>query len=173
MPRFAEVCIAAVAHREGRLNVSNPLDFNGVLTAFTRAVETNDGNALGALFALDGVYDDGFYGEFSGREAIAGMLRDHFWGHAENFRWTMSNLVCDGTHGYATYLFRYTSKLPDAKGKLVVFNGMAHYVFEGGLIKRYEEIFNTGMAQAQLDFEAERIKRHLLRKAEQLRRQSS
>ena len=148
--------------------MNNIEHFQGVIAKFTKAVESNDGEGLAGLFTEDGVYDDGFYGEFAGRDAIAGMLRDHFWGHAEGFRWNMSNLVSDGEHGYATYIFSYNSTLPEAKGKQVVFDGIAHYRFENGLIKRYEELFNTGMALAQLDFDAVRIKKHLIKKAEVL-----
>ena len=149
--------------------MGNLNQFKNVIEQFTNAVENNEGTALAALFTEDGVYSDGFYGEFAGREAIAAMLRDHFWGHAKGFRWEMSNLVSDGKHGYATYLFSYDSTLPEAVGKRVVFDGIAHFRFNEGFIERYEEIFNTGMAQAQLDFDPNRIKRHLLRKAEQLR----
>lgn len=142
--------------------------FKDVVATFTNAVERDDGEALAALFAADGVYSDGFYGDFVGQEAIATMLRDHFWGHAEGFRWEMSNLVSDGQNGYATYLFSYKSTMPEAVGKRVIFDGIAHFSFENGLIKRYEEMFNTGMALAQLDFDPARIKKHLLKKAEQL-----
>ena len=142
--------------------------FNVVVATFTNAVERNDGEALAALFAEDGVYSDGFYGDFVGQTAIAAMLRDHFWGHAEGFRWEMSNLLSDGKNGYATYLFSYESTMPEAAGKRVIFDGIAHFSFENGLIKRYEEMFNTGMALAQLDFDPARIKKHLLKKAEQL-----
>lgn len=143
--------------------------FEEIINSFTSAVETNDGQGLAALFVPDGVYSDGFYGEFQGRSAIAGMLRDHFWGNAENFRWKMSNLCCNGMHGYTTYMFSYRSKMQGSEGKTVVFDGMAHYMLDDGLIVRYEELFNTGMAIAQLDFEPKRIKRHLLNRASALR----
>ncbi|MCY4128512.1 MAG: nuclear transport factor 2 family protein [Gammaproteobacteria bacterium] len=142
--------------------------FRDIVAKFTNAVESNDGKALAALFTADGVYSDGFYGEFVGQDAIAAMLRDHFWGNAEGFRWEMSNLLSDGENGFATYLFSYKSTMPEAEGKQVIFDGIAHFSFESGLIKRYEEIFNTGMALAQLDFDPKRIKKHLLKKAEQL-----
>lgn len=142
--------------------------FRKVIDEFTAAVETNDGYRLAELFAIDGVYADGFYGEFKGREAIAGMLRDHFWGNAEGFQWTMNDLVYSNGHGYTTYLFRYRSTMPEAIGKPVTFNGMAHYTFEQGLIKRYEEVFNTGMALVQLDFDPHRIEKHLKKIASRL-----
>lgn len=161
-------CEIRLMERIRRLNVRHLDHFKDVVATFTNAVERNDGNALAALFAENGVYSDEFYGEFVGRAAIAAMIRDHFWGNAAGFRWEMSNLLSDGKNGYATYLFSYKSTMPEAIGKRVIFDGMAHFLFEDGLIKRYEEIFNTGMALAQLDFDSTRIKKHLLKKAAQL-----
>lgn len=148
---------------------SHTTAFEDLVEQFTAAVEANEGDRLASLFTLDGVYDDGFYGEFQGREAISEMLLVHFWGNAEGFRWKMTNLCSDGVHGYATYLFRYQSTIPGARGREVVFNGMSHYLLENGLIKRYEEVFSTGMAIAQLDFDADRIKKHLIGKAKLLK----
>lgn len=141
------------------------VDFEAVLGDFTAAVEAGDGRALAALFTPEGSYHDGFYGESVGRDAIARMLEQDFWGHAEGFRWQMFDPVCDGQIGYARYLFNYDSKLPGVEGRKVVFDGMSQFTFEGGLIACYREQFNTGMAMAQLDFEPERIARHLKRRA--------
>ena len=65
------------------------VDFEAVLGRFTAAVEAGDGERLAALFTPDGVYEDRFYGAKAGREAIADMLEQEFWGHAEGFRWRM------------------------------------------------------------------------------------
>jgi hypothetical protein len=51
-----------------------------------------------------------------------------------------------------------------AEGKPVVFEGTAHFAFRDGLIARYSEVFDRGMALAQQDFAPERIK-HILVKA--------
>ena len=142
--------------------------FQRLVHAFTTAVETNDGLRLGQLFTSDGVYADGFYGDFRGPAAIANMLREHFWGHAEDFSWRMDDLAIHGAHGYATYLFSYRSKLDSALGERIAFEGIAHFEFEQDRIKRYEEVFNTGVALAQLNFPAERIMKHLQRKANQV-----
>ena len=69
------------------------VDFDAVLRDFTSAIEAGDGTALAALFTPDGSYHDGFYGESVGREAIARMLENQFWGHAEGFRWQMFDPV--------------------------------------------------------------------------------
>ena len=92
------------------------MDFPQLLDAFTNAVENNNGPALGALFAEDGVYHDGFFGPFQGRAAIADMITKHFWGTAKDFRWEMQNPVCDGDYGYAQYVFSYTSIVEGAEG---------------------------------------------------------
>jgi hypothetical protein len=51
------------------------IDFPALLGRIANAVAANDGAALAALFSVDGVYDDGFFGAHAGREAIAGMLK--------------------------------------------------------------------------------------------------
>ncbi len=145
------------------------VDFTTVLNRFTAAVEAGDGQALARLFTPDGVYHDGFYGAAIGTEAIRRMLEEKFWGHAEGFTWRMFEPVCDGTVGYARYLFSYASKLPNVAGNTVVFDGIAQFTFAGELISRYREQFNTGMAMAQLDFAPERIVKHLRKRAEELR----
>ena len=146
------------------------VDFDAVLDRFTAAVESGNGQALAGLFTADGVYEDRFYGAKAGRQAIADMLEGEFWGHAEGFRWRMFEPVCDGTHGYARYLFSYVSKLAGVEGRTVVFDGYSQFRFDAdGLIVRYREQFNTGMAMAQLDFAPERIAKHLDGLARQLR----
>ncbi len=62
------------------------MDFPGLLSRFAKAVAANDGAGLASLFTEDGVYDDGFFGEYKGRKAIAGMLQ-HFHETGSNFRW--------------------------------------------------------------------------------------
>jgi hypothetical protein len=140
-------------------------DFPALLSRFTRAVAANDGAAFSALFTEDGVYDDGFFGEYKGRKAIAEMLQ-HFHDTGSNYRWDFLDPLSDGSHAYARYRFSYASGMPGAQGKPVVFEGTAHFAFRDGLIARYEENFDRGMALAQQDFAAERIKKVLLKLAD-------
>lgn len=156
-----------------KLGEAMSVDFEAVLGNFTAAIETGDGKALATLFTPDGSYHDGFYGESNGRQAIARMLEEQFWGDAEGFRWQMFDPVCDGRFGYARYLFNYDSKLPGVEGRAVVFDGISQFTFEGDLIACYREQFNTGMAMAQLDFAPERIATHLKRRAAALRKSVS
>jgi len=137
--------------------------FAAIVTAFTRAVEAGDGAGLAALFTEDGVYHDGFYGAFAGRSAIADMLDAHFHGAARDFRWEMRDLLADDAQGYARWRFSYVSTLPASDGRRVVFTGISRFDLEGGLIRRYREVFDRGTALAQLDFAPERIKRGLVR----------
>jgi hypothetical protein len=140
------------------------LDFPALLSRFSEAVVANDGAAFSALFAEDGVYDDGFFGEYKGRDAIAAMLR-HFHETGSNYRWDFFDALSDGQTAYARYRFSYASGMPGAQGKPVVFEGTAHFVFRDALIARYEENFDRGMALAQQDFAPERIKKVLLKLA--------
>jgi SnoaL-like domain len=150
---------AGKAAREARVS-----DFPALLGRFAEAVAANDGAAFSALFTEDGVYDDGFFGEYKGRKAIAGMLQ-HFHDTGSNYRWDFFDALSDGRAGYARYRFSYASGMPGAQGKPVVFEGTSHFVFQGNLIARYEENFDRGMALAQQDFAPERIKKVLLKLA--------
>ena len=142
-------------------------DFEALLLRFSYAVATNDGAGFSALFTEDGVYDDGFFGEYAGRAAIARMLQ-HFHDTGSNYRWDFFDPMSDGRSGYARYRFSYASGMPGAEGKPVVFEGTSHFVFRDGAIARYEESFDRGMALAQQDFAAERIKRVLMKHADKL-----
>ena len=139
------------------------MDFPEIVRRFAAAAAKGDGVALADLFAEDGVYVDGFYGAFQGRAAIAAMLRDHFFSAARDFRWEMLDPVGNDRVGYARYLFSYTSTLPDSAGRRVAFEGVGIFELEGGRIRRYREVFDKGIALAQLDFAPERIKKSLLR----------
>ena len=74
------------------------------------------------LFTEDGVYDDGFFGEYKGRKAIAEMLQ-HFHDTGSNYRWDFFDPLSDGRPAYARYRFSYASGMPGAEGKPVVFEG--------------------------------------------------
>ncbi len=147
----------------------NDTVFDRMLRQFTSAVESGDGQKLAELFTEDGVYNDCFYGAFHGRDAIARMLEMHFWGHAEGFQWQMFEPIANTAMGYERYQFSYVSKLDGAEGERVVFEGMSQFTLDAGLIRVYREEFNTGIAMSQLNFPAERIARHLARKADSVR----
>ncbi len=144
-------------------------DFEALLTEFTAAVEAGDGARLAALFCVDGVYNDVFYGAFRGRDAIAEMIDKHFWGHARDFVWEMRAPVSDGRTGYAHYVFSYTSTQDDAAGRRVVFEGFSRFDLANGLIEEYSEVFDAGLALAQLGFSPPRLARHLDKAAGRLR----
>lgn len=134
--------------------------FPTLLGHFATAVTANDGAALAALFTADGTYDDGFFGPHRGRAAIAAMLQ-RFHETGGDYRWDWLDPLCDGTTGYARFRFSYISRLPDCRGKPVVFAGMSRFLLEDGLIRHYAEAFDRGVALVQLGFPAERIRRIL------------
>ena len=141
------------------------VDFPDLLSRFAKSVAANDGAAFSGLFTADGVYDDGFFGEYQGRAAIIEMLR-HFHDTGSNYRWDFFDPLSSGSTGYARYRFSYASRMQGAEGKPVVFEGIGFFSFEDGLIARYAECFDRGMALAQQDFAAERIKKVLLKLAD-------
>jgi hypothetical protein len=140
------------------------VDFPDLLSRFAKAVAANDSATFSALFTEDGLYEDGFFGGYRGRKAIAEMLQ-HFHETGSNYRWDFFDALSDGQQAYARYRFSYASGMPGAQGKPVVFEGISHFVFRDELIARYEEAFDRGMALAQQDFAAERIKKVLLKLA--------
>jgi ketosteroid isomerase-like protein len=140
-----------------------------LLTSFCRSVEAGDGAAFAALFTVDGVYHDVFYGAFAGRERIAAMLTDWFHRDATDFRWDMLEPICDGTTLYARYVFSFTSRLPDAAGRRAMFEGVSIMTLRDGLIATYREVANPGPGLVDLGFAPERIARLFARDGAALR----
>ena len=62
--------------------------------------------------------------------------------------------------------FGYTSRLPESDGRKVSFEGMSRFEIEDGLIRRYDEVFDSGIAFVRLGMPAERIAKILSRLAE-------
>ena len=135
--------------------------FMEILNTFTAAVAAGDGGQFSALFTEDGVYDDVFYGEYHGREAIAQMLEGRFHRDGENFVWCMFNPVDNGATGYARWLFSYDCKLPHIKGKRIFMDGVGLFALRDGLILRYEDAVRTGELIAQLEMPGEKQARVL------------
>ena len=138
-------------------------EFCALIERMTQAICPGEGAAPAACFGPDGIYHDGFYGEFRGREAIRGMVEHHFHANARDFSWTLSDALSDGSLGYARYGFAYTSKIADSEGKRVFFSGIAQVRLKNGLIARYGEVFDRGIALAQMNFEPARIAKSLKR----------
>lgn len=140
-------------------------EFTDLLSRFTAAVEAGDGSALAALFTEDGSYHDTFYGVFEGRDAIASMLEDKFWGDAEAFLWDMHEPVFDAAaqKGYARWVFSYTATLEGSAGRRAAFDGMSLFRLEDGFIKAYREVFSAGLAFVQLGMAPERSDKILRR----------
>src|SRR5437763_14740523 len=143
------------------------LDFGKLLDNFAAAVVADDGAGLGALFAEDGVYADEFFGAHRGRAAIAAMLQ-RFHDTGGDYRWDFFDPVYDGTTGYARFRFSYVSRLPEAAARPVSFEGISRFRLRDGLIERYDEAFDRGVALVQLGFPAERIRRILEKAAAQI-----
>ena len=133
------------------------MDFKSLLERMTGAICAGDADGAAACFTPDGVYHDGFYGGFSGRAEIARMVRDLFYRDARDFEWQVSEVISDGRLGYARYAFSYVSKIAGSEGRRVGFSGISCCQLEGGLIRRYGEIFERAPVLAKLGFSDERI----------------
>ena len=137
--------------------------FRTLIERMTQAICRGDGAAAAACFVPDGIYHDGFYGEFRGCEAISDMVENRFHANAHDFSWTLSDALSDGSLGYASYGFSYTSKIPGSVGVPVFFSGISRVRLRDGLIERYGEVFDRGIALVQMNFPAERIEKSLKR----------
>ena len=142
-------------------------EFRALLERVTQAICRGEGAAAAACFTAEGSYHDGFYGEFRGRAAIRSMVEEHFHANARDFSWKLSDTLSDGSLGYARYAFSYLSKLPGSEGVRVFFAGIAQVRLQDGLIARYSEVFDRGVALAQMNFAPERIAKSLARWAEE------
>jgi ketosteroid isomerase-like protein len=138
-------------------------EFRALLERMSQAICRGDGAAAAACFVPDGIYHDGFYGEFRGREAIRDMVENHFHANARDFSWTLTDSLSDGGLGYARYGFSYTSNIAGSEGARVFFAGIAQARLKDGLISRYGEVFDRGIALAQMNFPPERIAKSLAR----------
>jgi len=144
--------------------MGNPsADFQALLGRMTAAVCAGDAEGAAACFTPEGVYHDGFYGEFKGRAEIVRMLREFFYRDARDFEWTVSDAVSDGRAGYARYAFSYVSKMPGSEGRRAGFPGVSCCRLEDGLIARYEESFERAPVLVQLGFPEARILKSLKR----------
>lgn len=141
--------------------------FHALIERMTQAICRGDGAAAAACFVPEGVYHDGFYGEFRGREAIRGMVEDHFHANARDFAWKLSDALSDGRLGYARYAFSYTSNIAGSEGRRVFFSGISQVKLKDGLIEHYGEVFDRGIALAQMNFAPERMAKSLKRWAEE------
>lgn len=147
----------------------NSAEFIRLLDRFADAASRGDGKAFAACFTEDGVYHDYIYGPHTGREAIADMLVNLFHRDATAYDWRMFDPVVNGDIGYAWSLSKFTSTIPQFKGKDAVIDGMSRFVLKDGLIAEYRESVNGGVAMVQLGVEAPRIEKVLKRWAGWLR----
>jgi len=145
------------------------MDFSLLLDRFARAIEQRDAAGLASLFTADGVYEDYFFGASKPGSAGIGETVEYFYAGGANYRWEFFSPLASVSLGYASYRFSYNSTLPEANGARVVFDGMSRFDLEAGLIKRYSEVFDRGMALAQVGFAAERLQKIGLRYARELK----
>ena len=141
--------------------------FARLLERMTGAICAGDAEGAAACFTPEGAYHDGFYGEFAGRAGIARMVREYFYRDASEFTWQVHDALSDGRIGYARYAFSYTPRLPGAEGRRVGFSGVSCCELEGGLIRRYGEIFERAPVLAKLGFAEARILKAVRRWAEE------
>lgn len=149
------------------------MDFPALLITFAQAIEQRDVERLANLFTEDGEYDDYFFGlSKPGRVGIRETV-DHFYAGGTRYRWEFFSPLASHELAYASYRFSYVSTLPEASGGRVVFEGISRFDLVGGRIRRYSEVFDRGMALAQVGFAPDRLKKIALRYAGELKQTSA
>ncbi|HCU90964.1 MAG TPA: polyketide cyclase [Gammaproteobacteria bacterium] len=143
-------------------------DFKTLIAKMTKAACNGDGKGAAACFTSTGTYHDCFYGAFKGK-AIINMVENFFHRDAENFIWDVHDPVDNGKVGYARYVFSYNSKLPDAYGKRVVFEGVSVCRLSEGLIDDYREVADSVTGLYQLGFSDQRLTKLIKREVKTLR----
>jgi hypothetical protein len=140
-----------------------------LLNRFSTALENRDSTGLASCFTPDGVYDDYFFGPRQGPEGIHDTV-EHFYKGGREYRWVFTECAGNDTLAFASYTFSYLSNAPTAGSQRILFDGIARLELRDGLIKRYSEVFDRGMALAQQNFPPDRIVSIVNRYADGLRR---
>ena len=139
-----------------------------LMSRFATALQNRDGAGLASCFTDDGVYDDYFFGPRQGPEGIHETV-EHFYEGGKNYRWDFTECAGNDKLAFASYNFSYVSKSPTAGSERILFDGIARLELRDGLIQRYSEVFDRGMALAQQNFPPERIVKIVNRYADGLR----
>jgi ketosteroid isomerase-like protein len=143
--------------------------FPEILEIFKSAVETCDTEAFTGLFTEDASYEDSVYGLFKGHAELSRMLRDIFHQDATDFRWEMSDPVCDGNIGYANYRFSLKPSHPEAAEGRALLAGCAQFTLKDGRIAAYKEWGNVAGTLLQSGVPDNVVLRYLKREAKALR----
>lgn len=125
-------------------------EFEALLARFYAAATAGDGDGFAACFSEDGVYHDYIYGPHRGRASIKDMLENMFHRDATDYHWGYQDAALTGNIGFSRTLSRFTSTLPEFKGRKVVIDGMSHFILKDGLIEEYRECVNGGLPMVQL-----------------------
>jgi steroid delta-isomerase-like uncharacterized protein len=136
-----------------------------VVRRFEAAFNTQDVDALVALFTDRGTYTDTFFGPHTGHPAIHEMFARMFR-EGRDYTWRMETVVENARHAAAEWSFGYvtTEAVPRSAGRKVSFRGMSLFVLDNGRIADYREYFDEGLALLQLGFAPESIAKVLRRR---------
>lgn len=139
-----------------------------LLNTFATALQNRDSAGLASCFTPDGVYDDYFFGPRQGPEGINETV-EHFYKGGKAYRWDFTECAGNDRLAFASYNFSYISNAPTARSERILFDGIARLELRDGLILRYSEVFDRGMALAQQNFPPEQICKIVNRYADGLR----
>ena len=112
---------------------------------FTERFVKTDVPGLLELFADDAVYDDVFYGQFTGKDAIRGMF-ETFFREGKDYFWDLTKVIvgADAIAAEANFGFTTTSTGRQARFPLV-----SIFEVQDDRITAYREYFDFGRALLQ------------------------
>jgi hypothetical protein len=99
------------------ISVADKIEMHEAISRLYLAIDGHDPEGFAGCFSPDGVFNANKYGEFKGRQAVAGFLRDHIArGNEDGARHCLTNFVVDDTPGAPTlraYVMKFRiDKLP-------------------------------------------------------------
>jgi len=144
------------------------MEFEKLIKKMTSAIVVCDGAGAATCFTEDGFYDDVFYGVFR-KPFIPDLVENHFHRDSKNLEWEICETASTTQVGFARYIFSYDSKLPEARGKRAVFEGVSVCHLYSGKIVSYHEVANVHTGLSMMDFQPARLSKIAHRQANALR----
>jgi len=114
---------------------------------FAAAFNTGDVETVLDCFTQDALYQDLFYGKFTGRSGLQHLF-ERMYAEGDQHEWRMirvvANPVC--TIGEWRFTFTVSSAVPRSSGRRLTFRGVSIFETRAGRCHTYREYFDRGAA---------------------------
>ncbi len=132
---------------------------------FAAAFNTHEVERVLDCFTPDAVYQDLFYGRFSGRAGLHGLF-ERMYSEGEHHEWRMTRVVHDPecTIGEWQFTFTVSAAVPRSSGRILTFRGVSIFETQAGLCHTYREYFDRGAALIGLGMSPAAVARIIARR---------